>query len=162
MVAIYDRSKQINWSALIMFALGFWLSASLVLDLVVIPSLATTGMMNQTGFASAGYVIYGIFNKIELLCAALVLSGCLILNRVRKQLQINILASILLIIALAYTYILVPQMLGISMQFNMLETSNTMPTSAMIMHGSYWFLELIKFAIGTSVLRWCYRQSCTL
>lgn len=162
MVAIFDRRKQINWSILIMFALGFWLSASLTLDLLVIPGLATTGMMSQTGFASAGYVIYGIFNKIELLCAALVLSGCLVLNRDRQQIWTNILAAILLTIALAYTYILIPQMLGIGMQANMLEDFNTMPTSAMALHGGYWCLELIKFAIGTILLRWCYRQSCTL
>jgi hypothetical protein len=162
MVAIFDRRKQINWSALVMFALGFWLSASLVLDLVVIPGLAATGMMNQSGFASAGYVIYGIFNKIELLCAALVLSGCLVLNRDRKQIQTNILGAVLLIIALAYTYILIPQMLGIGMQVNMWESSSAMPTSAMIMHGGYWCLELVKFAIGTILLRSCYRQSCTL
>jgi hypothetical protein len=160
MDTIFDRNKQINWSTIIMFALGFWLSASLTLDILVIPGLATTGMMNQAGFASAGYVIYGIFNRVELLCAALVLTSCLVLNRDRQQKWSIGLASILLGIALAYTYILIPQMSGIGMQFNILETSQTMtmPASAIAMHGSYWFLEIVKIAIGSILLGLFYRQ----
>ena len=52
----FKRFNHINWSAIVLFALGFWLSASLLLDCVVIPGLLTSGMMNQEGFPSAGYV----------------------------------------------------------------------------------------------------------
>jgi hypothetical protein len=159
---IFDRNKQVNWLTLTMFALGFWLSASLTLDLLVIPGMAATGMMSQGGFASAGYTIYGVFNRVELLCAALVLTSCLVLNRTSKQVWSIVLASILVIIALAYTYILIPQLSGIGLQFNGLEASTVMPTSAMVMHGIYWFLEATKFAIGTILLRWYYRNSCSV
>ncbi len=162
MDVIFDRGKQVNWLTLTMFALGFWLSASLTMDLLVIPGLAATGMMSQGGFASAGYTIYGVFNRVELLCAALVLTSCLILNRTSKQVWSVVFAAILVIIALIYTYILIPQLSGIGLQFNGLETSTTMPVSAMIMHGTYWFLEATKFAIGTILLRWYYRNSCNV
>ena len=76
--------QQINWSATTMFALGFWLSSSLVFDCLVIPGLLSSGMMSQDGFATAGYTIFGTFNHIELICAALVLAGrilvCSIVN----------------------------------------------------------------------------------
>ena len=49
--------KQINWSAIILFSLGFWISASLVLDFILIPSLSVSGMMAGTDFASAGFLI---------------------------------------------------------------------------------------------------------
>ena len=54
----------INWSTLVMFALGFWLSASLLLDAVIVPSLSAAGMMNQGGFANAGYLLFGILIEI--------------------------------------------------------------------------------------------------
>ena len=78
MDAISGRSRQINWSTVVMFALGFWLSGSLILDSVIIPGLLATGMMSQETFANAGYLIFGIFNRIELICAALVLTGFLV------------------------------------------------------------------------------------
>ena len=62
--------KEINWSAIILFSLGFWLSGSVVLDFILIPSLSVSGMMNGTDFASAGFLIflkdliYFIFNII--------------------------------------------------------------------------------------------------
>ena len=70
--------KQISWPTIVMFTLGFWLSGSLILDTVIIPSLLAAGMMAESGFASAGYLLFSIFNHIELVCGALVLTGCLI------------------------------------------------------------------------------------
>ena len=82
MNAVSDpKLNRINWQTVVMFALGFWLSSSLLIDFLIIPGLSAAGMMTQEGFASAGYLIFGIFNRIELLCAALILTGFLVIRR---------------------------------------------------------------------------------
>jgi hypothetical protein len=171
MNALSDRSiKTINWSAIIMFSLGFWLSGSLILDLVIIPGLSAAGMMTQAGFASAGYLIFGTFNRIELLCAALVLTGFLAIrsrhylsNEDRNKERFSlILSALLLAIPLIYTYFLTPQMSGLGLQLNLFEAVSTMPAAMISMHEGYWFLEIVKFSLGAILLRWCYRNSCSL
>ncbi len=168
MNAVSSRGlMRVNWSATILFTLGFWLSGSLVIDSVIIPGLLATGMMAESGFASAGYVIFGIFNHIELLCGALVLTGCLVLKRnhqlpVQKEQWSIIFSALLLTIAIIYTYILTPQMSSLGLQLNWFEPSTTMPLAMVQMHGSYWFLEVTKFLVGASLLRWFYRNSCAL
>ena len=168
MDAISDRGlKQISWSTVVMFALGFWLSSSLILDSVIIPGLSAAGMMTQEGFASAGYLIFGIFNRIELLCAALVLTSFLVFRRnhnlTSQQESWSILLSVLLLtIAIIYTYILTPQMSGLGLPLNLFEPANTMSAEMISMHWVYWILEGIKFLAGATLLRWCYRNSCTL
>jgi hypothetical protein len=164
---LHRNFKAINWSAIIMFALGFWLSGSLVLDLVIIPSLSAAGMMESSGFASAGYLIFGIFNKIELLSAALTLTGFLVFNgtqtfNLKRQRLAILLSAILLLIASIYTYILTPQMSGMGMQLNLFIPSNGMSQAMISMHESYWCLEIIKLTIAATLLRWSYRNSCTL
>ncbi len=168
MNAVSNRGKQINWPALIMFALGFWLSSSLLLDTVIIPSLFATGMMTQANFPSAGYLIFGIFNRVELVCAALVLTSFLVLGRNHnyfssdKQRWSIILSSVLLATTLTCTYFLTPQMSGLGLQLNLFETNPTMPTAMISMHEGYWALEAIKLTVCTWLLRWCYRDSCTI
>lgn len=171
MNAISDRGfKPLNWSMLVMFVLGFWLSGSLILDLVIIPSLSAAGMMTQTGFASAGYLIFGIFNRIELLCAALVLTGFLALRNRHyflnfdssKELWSIVLSGLLVTIPLIYTYVLTPQMSSLGLSLNLFETTRTMSAAMISMHEGYWFLEVIKFLAGATLLRWCYRNSCSL
>jgi hypothetical protein len=168
MNTISDRSFQrINWSSLVMFALGFWLSTSLLLDAVIIPSLSAAGMMNQAGFASAGYLLFGIFNRIELVCAAIILTGFLVFRRHHSLSHLRegwsiALATVLLVIPLIYTYILTPQMSGLGLQLNLADTAQVMSPAMISMHGSYWFLEVVKFLAGLTLLRWCYRDSCTL
>jgi hypothetical protein len=159
--------KQINWSVVILFALGFWLSSSLILDVLVIPGLATTGMMNQGGFASAGYAIFGTFNRIELICAALTLTGYLVLRQqqsltAQQERWSIVLASVLLGIALIYTYILTPQMSSLGLSLNLFAPAQTLPEGMMMMHASYWGLEIVKLLAGATLLRWCYRRSCSL
>lgn len=159
--------KQINWSTLVMVALGFWLSSSIVLDCLIVPSLFKTGMMSQVGFANIGYTIFESFNHVELLCGSVVLASCLALgyqnylNRQQAKWSIAM-ASILLLIAIAYTYILTPQMSGLGMSMNLFEPVQTMPKAMVIMHGSYWLLEAVKLLTATILLRWCYRNSCNL
>lgn len=166
MNAISDRSlKQISWSTIVMFALGFWLSGSLILDTAIVPAIAS--MMTQQQFASAGYIIFGVFNRIELLCAALVLTSFLVFyrnhNLSRQQERWAIVLSVLLLaIATTYTYILTPQMSGLGSEFGFSNLDKTMPAGMISLHWSYWILEGFKFVAGATLLRWCYRNSCTL
>lgn len=157
--------NRINWSTLTLVVLGFWLSSSLVLDFVVIPGLAVTGMTTQLGFASAGYLIFGIFNHLELLCAAFVLTSFLIFRRnhtlsVSQERWSTILAGMLFAIALLYTYVLTPQMSGLGLQLNLFAPSVEMPTPMLQMQFGYWLLEALKVVAGTILLRWCYSSNC--
>src|ERR687885_2027727 len=158
------ESKQPPWQIIAMFALGFWLSGSLIVDFVIMPGLATAGMMSQASFATAGYSIFWIFNRIELLCAALVLASLLALrgtshlySQVRRW--SIFLGVLLLAIALIYTYIMTPQMSALALQLNLLEPRTGMPAGMMPMLEGYWVLEAIKLAAGTMLLGWCYRDS---
>jgi len=161
------NSNSVNWSTVIMFALGFWLSGSLVFDFLVVPGMLTTGMMNEPGFASAGYVIFGAFNHLELLCAATVLAGCLVYRYGSESANIItnksvVLGTVLLLIALAYTYILTPQMSSMGMSLDLFATAKVMPAAMTPMHVAYWSLELAKLIFGVSLLRSFYRNSCSL
>jgi hypothetical protein len=152
-----------------MFVLGFWLSASLVLDLVIFPSLFASGMMSQGGFASAGYLLFGVFNRIELLCAAFVLCGFLIFFRQHtlahlKEKSSLLLAGILLAIALIFTYWLTPQLSawGMAASTPWSDRLSAMPPEMLTLQAGYWLLESIKILAGFTLLRWCYRDSCRL
>jgi len=161
------EGKQPTWQAVIMFALGFWLSCSLILDFIIMPALSTAGMMNQASFATAGYSIFWIFNRVELLCATVVLSSLLVLrgtsNIYRHVRRWSILLSVLLLaIALIYTYIMTPQMSALAIQLNLLQPATGMPVGMVQMHEKYWLLEAIKLIAGATILGWCYRDSRTL
>ena len=160
------RLRTVNWSALAMFALGFWLSSSLLFDCLIIPGLLSAGMMSSSGFAAASYLIFGTFNHLELLCGALVLASALVFNYRQNSNQIKAnknltLASVLMLIALGYTYFLTPQMsaLGMSIDgFSGIDASGSMAT----MHIVYWLLEATKLLGGTYLLSQFYRGSCSL
>lgn len=158
------RFKDPAWRTLAMFALGFWLSSSLIIDFVIMPGLFATGMMTQSDFATAGYSIFWIFNRIELLCAAVVLVSLLALrgtsNLYRNVRRWSILLSaFLLVIAIIYTYIMTPQMSALALQLNWFEPVNKIPEGMASMQEGYWLLEVIKLTIGTLVLNWCCRDS---
>lgn len=162
MSAFSDRAlKQASWSTIVMFVLGFWLSGSLILDFVIMPGLSAAGMMTQAGFASAGYLIFGIFNRIELLCAAIVLSGFLVFIRNhslnKKESWAIILSGALLGIALVYTYFLTPQMSALGLHLNLSKVPTSMSAAMISLHQFYWLLEAIKLVAGAILLRWCYR-----
>jgi hypothetical protein len=157
-------SKKLEWRTVAMFALGFWLSSSLLLDFVIMPGLSAAGMMSQPSSATAGYSIFWIFNRIELLCAAVVLASLLALrgssNLYRQVRRWSILLSVLLLaIAIIYTYIMTPQMTALALQLNLLEPATGMPAGMMPMLEGYWLLEAIKLAAGTILLGWCYSDS---
>lgn len=161
-------SKRPGWQTTIMFALGFWLSSSLIIDLAIMPSLYVAGMMTQEGFAAAGYIIFWIFNRIELLCAALTVTGLLVLQKSQPNFfkagdwakpSAVALSIILLSIALIYTYILTPQMSALGLQLNLFEPATTTTSAAMSqMHSAYWLLEISKLAIIGTLFGWFYRR----
>ena len=155
--------KQPAWQTIILFTLAFWLSSSLILDLVIMPGLYASGMMTQTGFATAGYLIFWIFNRIELVCAALVLTGTLALNRTQTQAENRrcpaiLLSIILLTVALVCTYALAPQMSALGLNLNLFEPVAEVPGTMNLLHQGYWMLEVVKLGAGATMLGWCYRQ----
>jgi hypothetical protein len=141
--------------------LGFWLSASLVLDLIVMPSLFAAGMMGQVSFVEAGYFIFGLFNRIELVCAAVVLSGLFWLrhsqteNRRPQNLSLA-LGGLLLLIALIYTYGLTPALSGLGFEMTRFNAEGGLPATMMPLHWLYWGLESFKLLAGGLLLARCW------
>jgi hypothetical protein len=154
-----------NWTTLAVVVLGFWLSASIVIDLVILPSLSVSGMMTQSGFASAGYLLFGIFNHIELVCAAIVLCSFVVFHRYHTLIHLPehralLFASLLLGITLIYTYFLTPNMSAMGL-LNPVTTAG-MSGEMMSFQISYWLLEVVKGLIGITLLRWCWRDTFKL
>ncbi|MDB9373438.1 DUF4149 domain-containing protein [Nodularia sphaerocarpa] len=152
--------KRLNWQTAIMFALGFWLSASLVLDWVIMPSLYLSGMMSQTDFTTAGYVIFWNFNRMELLSAAVVLTGVLAVSKTtsRWNAKVILFALMLLAITLLNTFFLTPQMCAVGTHLNLFETASTIPAQMNLLHSSYFVLEAVKILAAGTLLSWCWRE----
>jgi hypothetical protein len=152
--------KQSFWQPAVLLTLGFWLGASLLLDWVIMPSLYITGMMTQASFSTVGYVIFWNFNRVELLSAAVVLTGVLALSKTQVNWRRNgiILSVVLLVIALLDTYFLTPQMSAIGVNLNLFNAETTIPATMNVLHGSYWVLEVVKLIAGGALLNWCWRQ----
>ncbi|BAU05408.1 DUF4149 domain-containing protein [Fischerella sp. NIES-3754] len=152
--------KRPTLQSIVMLTLGFWLSASLLLDWVIMPSLYVSGMITQASFATAGYVIFWNFNRIELLAAGLVLTCVLALNQTQSNWRSGslILSILLLAISLTTTYWLTPEMSAIGMQLNLFDTTTKVPANMNLLHGGYWLLEVIKLVAGGTLLSWCWRQ----
>jgi hypothetical protein len=151
-----------------------WMGAIVLLDLVVMPSLYFTGMMQQVDFAGAGYAIFGTFSNVEMLMSGLVLS--LVLWRIKvsqggspglqsvanpsmaksgsNHNSLWLLASLLLLVCCLVSSILVPQMSALSLPLDggfdrvIREPDETMNW----FHGLYWTLDALKvFAAGLLV-----------
>lgn len=155
--------KRPIWQSIVMLTLGFWLSGSLILDWVIMPSLYVSGMMTQSGFATAGYLIFWNFNRIELLAAALVLTGVLVLGK--TQFAANnwcrgaiVLSLLLLAISIIDTYFLTPQMCAAGLQLNLFESAREIPATMSQLHAGYWLMEAVKLVAGGTLLGWCFRQ----
>ncbi len=126
------------------------------------PTLWTTGMMESSGFASAGYSIFWIFNRVELVCAGAVLSSILALSNLDRLSAVNgrkmlVGAGMLLAIALSYTFILTPYMSGLGMDLDILATTKSIPADMNQMHSMYWVLEASKLGIAGLLLSMCNR-----
>lgn len=155
-----------SWQTIVLVVLGFWLSSSLILDAVVMPVLYTSGMMTEPGFATAGYALFWVFNRVELLCAAVVLTGALF-GRYTQTLTVwfgrmeILLAIVLLATALVCTYVLTPQMSSLGLQLNLFAPLPEVPTMMNVLHLGYWLLEGLKWIAGVVLLRACFRSPFT-
>ena len=155
--------KRPIWQTTILLTLGFWISCSLILDWVIMPSLYVSGMMTQSGFATAGYLIFWNFNRIELLSAALVLTGVLVLGKTllaatNWRRSAIILSVLLLSVSLIDTYFLTPQMCAAGLQLNLFESAAEIPATMSQLHAGYWVLEAVKLVAGGTLLGLCFRQ----
>lgn len=148
-MAIASRAniKSVNWHKTLILVLAFWISSSVLLDFIVMPSLFAAGMMTQPGFASAGYGIFWIFNRLELLCAASVLTALLVRQSIEKTPISLSLAGILFAITIALTYFLSPQMSAIGLNLNLFEPAQ-IPAGMDQLHVTYWVLEAAKLIAG--------------
>lgn len=161
MTAIFPPSapQRSGWQTVLVLVLAFWFSGSLLLDALVMPTLYAAGMMTEPGFASAGYSLFWLFNRIELLCAAISLTCVLILRYTRhpwqRPGQMTVLMAVLLVaIAAIETYALTPSMSALGLQLNWFTTQSA-PAQMNGLHLSYWVLDLIK--LGTAaLLLWFY------
>lgn len=155
------------WQFVVMAVLAFWLSASVILDTVIMPTLYTAGMMSEPDFAIAGYSLFWVFNRVELFCAALVLTGSLVLCQTttdtgKKGQRTVMLASLLLVAALICTYGLTPQMTGLGMQLNLFNPSVGTPALMNSLHLGYWLLDGVKLVAGGLLLKLCWRSPAQL
>jgi hypothetical protein len=151
-----------RWQAIVMVALIFWLSGSLIIDLVIMPSLYVSGMMTSPEFATAGNLMFWGFNRVELICAALAVTGLMVLSNLSSGLGKQshtaiILSLVLLAIALIDTYALTPQMSALGMQLNLFDVAEV-PTGMNLLHKGYFALEAVKLAVGGALLSWCYQH----
>jgi Domain of unknown function (DUF4149) len=152
--------KRPIWQSIAILTLGFWLSASLILDWVIMPGLYFSGMMTQAGFASAGYVLFWNFNRLELLSASVILASVLAVcnSQAKWSRSAIIFSGLLLAIALVDTYFLTPQMSAIGLQLNLFEATIGTPANMSVLHASYWLLETVKLLVcGTLLSRYWQR-----
>jgi Domain of unknown function (DUF4149) len=168
-----------TWLTAIAGVLGFWLSATLLVDFTIMPSMYFSGMMSTPNFGAVGYTLFSVFNRVELICGAAALSVGLwlwqseVLNR-KQKIEIGVSSILLLLIALCYTFILTPQMGGLSIDLHMLDsfssangglenlqmhsTISDVPAGMNQMHVLYWGLEALKITLLATVLGTTYRR----
>ncbi|MEN9215990.1 MAG: hypothetical protein Q6K90_01555 [Gloeomargarita sp. HHBFW_bins_162] len=147
------------WPLVVSLTLMFWLGATLVLDVLVMPGLYWGGMMHQPGFASFGYWLFGWFNHAELLCAALVMTSVLAQTLTQPQ-RAGLglaLAGGLVGIVFTYTYLLTPWMGETGISLDWLEPHISVPATMNWLHGGYFALELLKVLLGVGLLCWQWR-----
>ena len=152
--------KRSTWQTAIMLTLGFWLSASLCLDWVIMPSLYFAGMMNEANFSTVGYAVFWTFNRLELLSAAVVLTAVLAISKTKSNWPLDTIAlsGLLLTVALLDTYFLTPQMCALGSNFNLL-ASHPVPATMNLLHSGYFLLEALKVLAGGILLNWYWREA---
>ena len=152
-----------TWQTTALLTLGFWLSASLFLDWVIMPTLYYTGMMKEEGFATAGYTIFWNFNHLELLFAAIVMTAILAIGKARHHWRLDsiFLACLLVTVALLDTYLLTPQMCALGSEFTLLSAGGTVPKTMHLLHSSYFMLEMLKVLAAGVLLNRCWKEAQT-
>ena len=151
--------NSVAWHKILTIVLAFWLSTSLLLDLVIMPSLAASGMLTQPDFVPAGYGLFWVFNRLELVCAAIAVTGLLIQQQGSKSTESRAaqsvgLAVLMLSVTLVCTYFLSPQMSSLGAHLNWFDTAVEVPAGMNQLHGGYWVLEAVKLTIGGILLSW--------
>jgi len=141
--------KRSTWQIAILLTLGFWLSASLVLDWVIMPSLYFAGMMNEASFSVAGYVVFWNFNRLELLAATVVLTSVLAISKTQSNWRLGSIAL--------SGILLTPQMCAVGANFSLL-ASDPVPAIMNLLHSGYFLLEAFKVIAGGILLNWCWRE----
>lgn len=150
-----QTTTRTTWTPWVLAIAGFWLSSNLVLDFLVMPVMYVSGMAADTGFAAAGYSLFWSFNRVELLCAAVLLTGVLALRHRPQEFEVCrsgsrcrwalTFSAVLLGLTLVDTYVLTPEM-G-AMAFALENTARAALTPVMAgMHSLYWLLEVGKLA----------------
>lgn len=159
--------RRAQWQSVCLVALGLWLSASLVFDFLIVPSLFASGMMESSDFASFSYLVFGNFNHLELLGAGIVLVSSLAINYRQHLASIKldsslVISVLLMAIALLYTYFLTPQMSALGMNLDQFGTQDPVGNLMIGVHLVYWLLELCKLTLGAFLLNKIYSNSCEL
>ncbi len=152
-----------RWQAIVMVALIFWLSGSVIIDLVIMPSLYVSGMMVSSDFAAAGNLMFWGFNRVELICSGLVATGLMVLSNLmgdsgKRSRTAIVLSLVLLAIALIDTYGLTPHMSALGIQLNLFDSAAEVPAEMNLLHQGYFVLEALKLAVGGTLLGWCYQN----
>lgn len=164
-------SRQFSWDALVLLVAAFWLSSSVLLDFFMMPMMYESGMMNAPGFATGSYSLFWVFNRVEVLCAAAILTGLLVMRERRSQFDVVasgarsrwalLSGAGLMTIALTYTYYFTPHLsaLGLNLSAGFSETLSVREASEMgLLHLTYWGLEALKIAGVAFLMRLCYRD----
>ncbi len=126
--------------------LASWIGASVLLDIVIMPEMATAGIMTSQDFIPAGFSLFQHFNSLELLTGSLLLASGLYLvaqEQICHTSRLVMAAIALFVIPMIYFYQLGPQMagLGFALDGNFTQTlTATMDT----MHTAYWGLDCLK------------------
>jgi Domain of unknown function (DUF4149) len=157
------ESTRPRWQAIVMVALIFWLSGSVIIDLVIMPSLYASGMMVSADFAAAGNLMFWGFNRVELICSGLVATGLMVLSNLmgdagKRSRTAIVLSLVLLAIALIDTYGLTPQMSALGIQLNLFDSAAEVPAGMNSLHQGYFVLEALKLSVGGTLLGWCYQN----
>ena len=149
-----------KWRTVSLATLATWLGGSFILDAVLMPTLYSAGMMTQPGFASAGYSMFWVFNHLEVLCAALILTSLLVMLNTGSQVPRWVVPAglTLLAITLIDTYSLTPLMSALGLQLDLFAPATELPTAMNQLHAGYWLLEVMKFVLGSALLTETYRS----
>lgn len=160
-----QQTSRIAWTPWVLAIAGFWLSSNLVLDFLVMPVMYVSGMTTQADFATAGYSLFWSFNRVELLCAAVILTGVLALRRRPGEFEVShsgsrcrwaLAISVgLLSLTLIDTYLLAPEMSAMALSLDAIKTTMIAPTMNWL-HAAYWSLEVMKVACLAGLAGLCF------
>lgn len=150
-----------KWRTVVLATLAIWLGGSFILDAVLMPTLYSAGMMTQPGFASAGYSMFWVFNHLEILCSALILTSVLVLRKSGMAAPKWFVPAAfgLLAITLIYTYGLTPEMSALGLQLNLFDPATEVPETMNQLHVGYWLLEALKLGLCGALLTTSYRAT---